>query len=73
MAITSEFIPLTFEFIGTVLIGLAILSVHSRMEVEHKIDRKVVKAIRQEQLLTKIGLVLISIGFIWHIVFLLKI
>ena len=56
------------EFIGTVLIGIAILRVHNRMELEHKIDRKVLKAIKREQWFTKLGLILISLGFIINII-----
>jgi len=59
-----EVIPLTLDFLGTLLIGLAVLKVHARIRVEHKIDRRVRKIIRKERTITIIGLILILIGFI---------
>jgi len=63
-----EVIPLTLEFIGTLLIGLAVLKVHARIRVEHKIDRRVRKIIKKERTITILGLILITLGFILHFV-----
>ncbi|MCH7568697.1 MAG: hypothetical protein IIA87_04725 [Nanoarchaeota archaeon] len=57
-------LALTSEFIGTLLIGIAVLRVHMRVRKEHGIDDRVLKAIKREQWLTKLGLLLIIIGFI---------
>ena len=62
-----ELFPITIEFFGTMLIGISILRVHSRLETEHKIDKKVIRAIRREQWLTKVGLILIAFGFLLDI------
>ena len=59
---------LALEFIGTMLIGIAVLRVHMRLGTEHKIDDRVFKAIRREQWLTKLGLVLITLGFILNFI-----
>ncbi|NCN99303.1 hypothetical protein COU62_02175 [Candidatus Pacearchaeota archaeon CG10_big_fil_rev_8_21_14_0_10_35_219] len=62
----NEVIPTTLEFLGTFLIGIAVLRVHIKLGKEHKIDKKVLKAIRREEILTLIGLILITISFILH-------
>ena len=62
-----ELFPITIEFLGTMLIGISILRVHSRLETEQKIDKKVIRAIRREQWLTKVGLILIAFGFLLDI------
>ena len=47
-----EVIPLTLEFLGTLLIGLVVLKVHARIRVEHKIDKRVRKIIKKERTIT---------------------
>ena len=59
---------LTLEFVGTMLIGIAVLRVHMRLRKEHRIDKKVLKTIKREQRLTKLGLILITLGFIINFV-----
>lgn len=61
-------IPLTLEFLGTLLIGLAVLKVHARIRVEHKIDKSVRKIIKKERTITILGLILITLGFILNFV-----
>jgi hypothetical protein len=61
-------LALTSEFIGTLLIGIAVLRVHTRVEREHRIDKRVLKAIHKERWLTKIGLLFIIIGFVLNFV-----
>jgi hypothetical protein len=57
-------LALTLEFIGTLMIGLAVLRVHRKVRKEHRIDIKVLKLIGKEETLTKIGLILITLGFL---------
>ena len=59
---------ITFEFLGTLLIGVAVLRVHMRVRKEHRIDKKVLKSIRREQWLTQTGLLLIILGFVLNFV-----
>jgi len=64
----EPFIPLTLEFLGTLLIGVAVLRVHMKMRKEHKIDDKVMRAIRREKYITIIGLILITLGYILNFI-----
>ena len=63
-----QILALTLEFIGTVLIGIAVLRVHMKIRHEHKIDKKVLRSIKKERRLTIGGLILITIGFILNFV-----
>jgi hypothetical protein len=64
----STVIPLTLDFLGTLLIGYAVLKVHSRIGKEHKIDKHVWQTIKKERTITYIGLILIVLGFIFNFV-----
>lgn len=57
-------IGLTFEMLGSILIGIAVLLVHRRIMKEHKIDRKVIQEIKEEQLLAGVGIAFIVIGYV---------
>lgn len=59
-----NFLPITLEFIGTMLIGLAVLRVHTKLGKEHKIDKKVLRSIKREHVWTVTGMILITLGFI---------
>lgn len=61
-------IALTSEFIGTILIGIAVLRVHMHVRKEHKIDDKVIRSIKRERKLTTLGLILITFGFVLHFI-----
>jgi hypothetical protein len=61
-------LALTSEFLGTLLIGLAVLKVHARIRVEHKIDRRVRRIIKKERTITLLGLILITLGFILNFI-----
>lgn len=60
-------IALTFDFIGKILIGFAVLLVHFRVTKEKKIDITVLKAMRTEKVLALIGIVLLTAGYILHL------
>lgn len=62
-----EAIGFTFDFVGTVLLAVSLFRVHSRVMHEHKIDRKVIREIRKEQIMIIIGLALIVIGYVLQI------
>jgi uncharacterized membrane protein YidH (DUF202 family) len=63
-----EVIPLTLNFVGTLLIGFAVLKVHAKMRSEEKIDKHVRKTIRKERTITIIGLILIVLGYILYFI-----
>ncbi len=55
------------EFIGTMMIGLAVLKVHARVGRDHRIDAPVIHLIMREQKMTVVGMTLIAIGFVLHL------
>ncbi|MAF80145.1 hypothetical protein CL629_03650 [bacterium] len=55
------------EVVGTLLIGFAALRVHHRVLNEHKIGKRVFRAMKREQRLGILGMVLIVAGFILEI------
>lgn len=56
----------TFDVIGKVLIGVAVLLVHGHIMKEHKIDKMVLRAMRREKILVFVGIILIVIGYFFH-------
>ncbi len=58
----------TFDVVGKILIGIAVLLVHNHVIKEHKIDKEVLKHMRHEQLVGVIGILLIIIGYVFHII-----
>ena len=64
----AEVIPLSLEFVGTILIGVAVLRVHMKVRKEQKIDKKVLRSIKRERYLTLAGMTLITLGFILNFV-----
>ena len=59
-----ELLGHTLEFSGTLIIAYTVLSVHSKVRKEHKIDEAVFKQMRSEQFLGVIGIGLIVVGFL---------
>jgi uncharacterized membrane protein YidH (DUF202 family) len=57
----------TLTLIGDVLIGIAVLRVHTKLTKEHKIDKKIFKQIHQEKIITYIGIFLLILGYILNI------
>lgn len=50
--------------IGELLIGYSILRVHSSLQTEKHIDKKVIDEVKKEKLWTMAGMALIAVGFI---------
>ena len=59
-----EIFSITLDTLGTVFIAYSALSVHYRVLKEHKIDEKVFIAMRREQVLGVLGVLMIIAGFI---------
>ena len=59
----------TLDALGTVLIGVAALSVHRRVLSDAKISRKVVTAMRLEQFIGVAGICMIIASFLVKIIF----
>lgn len=59
----------TLGFLGKIILGVAVLRVHSGILHEHKIDGAVLRVMRREQYITFLGLALIIVGYILELVF----
>lgn len=57
----------TFDVLGKILIGLAVLFVHGHILKEHKINKDVLKQMKHEKLLVILGIISILIGYVFHI------
>lgn len=49
--------------VGELIIGYSILRVHTSLETEKHVDKKVLTEVRKEKIWTLIGMTLIIIGF----------
>lgn len=58
-----EFIGFTIEVIGKLMIAFTAIMVHHRFRKEHKIDARVFKSMRREQVIGILGMVFIIIGY----------
>lgn len=59
-----EFIGFTLDVIGKIMVAYTAIKVHYRFLKEHKIDRKVFTAMKNEQVIGVLGIVLIIIGYL---------
>ena len=62
--ITNTFIALTLTMVGTIFIAYAALRVHHRVLGEHKIDQRVLKTMRIEQVVGWAGVFMVIAGYI---------
>lgn len=58
-----EFIGDTLTVAGEIIIAYMILVVHERVREEHKVDDAVFRAIKKEQSIVALGIVLIVVGY----------
>lgn len=58
----------TFDVLGKILVGTAVLLVHRHVMKEHKIDKDVLREMKIEQLLGIFGIILIIIGYLIHVI-----
>ena len=63
----GDIIGFTLTTIGEILLGVTILIIHWHILKEHKIDEKVLKQMRQEQVLGVLAVTFIMIGFLLQI------
>lgn len=60
---------ITLGTIGKLVLGIAVLRVHVYILKEHRIDNVVLGALKREQVVTTIGLILIVLGYIAEVAF----
>lgn len=59
-----EFIGFTLDIIGKVMVAFTAIMVHHRFLQEYKIDKKVFRSMRREQVIGVIGIILIIAGYV---------
>jgi hypothetical protein len=59
-----ELIGFIIDTLGKILVAFTAIRVHGRFWKEHKIDAKVFREMRTEQVLGMLGIAMIVIGFI---------
>jgi len=64
-----EFIGFTLDVLGKVMVAFTAIMVHYRFRKEHKIDEKVFRSMRREQLLGIVGIFFIILGFLLQVPF----
>ena len=64
-----EFVGFTLDVVGKVMVAFTAIMVHYRFRKEHKIDERVFRSMRREQLLGIIGILLIILGFLLQVPF----
>ncbi|MBI2552760.1 hypothetical protein HYW17_05680 [Candidatus Uhrbacteria bacterium] len=57
----------TLDIIGKIMVAYTALSVHRRVQVEHKIDRTVFRAMKREQHAGVAGIVFMVFGYLLHV------
>jgi len=58
-----SFIGYTLDVIGKIMVAFTAVMVHHRFLMEHKVDKKVLKEMRREQLIGIFGIVLMVVGY----------
>jgi len=64
-----EILAATLDTAGVIFIAFAALRVHHRVLYEHKMDEKVFKAMKKEQLVGVVGALLIIAGYLVKLFF----
>lgn len=63
----TEFIALTLDIIGKVMIAYTALAVHARVRKEHKIDTAVFKIMKWENTVGVVGIIFMIAGYLIRI------
>lgn len=67
--ITPELVGLTFSTAGEILLAVTVLTVHSKLSQEHKVDKFVINEITFERAIGLMAIVLIITGYLLQINF----
>ncbi len=63
------YVGLTLGTVGKLILGYAVLRVHSFILKEHKIDGVVLRAMRGERYITLVGIICILLGYVLEMYF----
>lgn len=61
---STEFVALTLDIIGKVMIAYTALAVHARVRKEHKIDTAVFKIMEWENTIGIAGIIFMIVGYL---------
>lgn len=59
-----EFVGFTLDVVGKIMIAYTALAVHHRFRKEHKIDERVFRSMKREQVIGIAGITLIILGYL---------
>ena len=62
-----EFVGFSIDVVGKVMVAFTAIMVHHRFRKEHKIDERVFRSMKREQLLGIIGIFFIILGFLLQV------
>ena len=62
-----EFIGFILDVVGKVMVAFTAIMVHRRFRKEHKVDERIFRAMRREQLFGIIGITFIILGFLLQV------
>lgn len=62
-----EIFAFTLDLIGKLLISFTAIMVHHRVQLEHKIDKKVYAEMKKEKALALVGIGFMVSGYLVHI------
>lgn len=60
----AEFIGSTLDVIGKIMVAYTAIAVHRRVWKERRIDGKVFREMRREQIIGALGIILIMVGYL---------
>jgi len=58
-----ELIGFTLDILGKIMVAFTALMVHHRFRKEHKVDERVFRSMRREQVIAILGIFLMVAGF----------
>jgi peptidoglycan biosynthesis protein MviN/MurJ (putative lipid II flippase) len=61
--INIELIGFMLEIVGELMLALTFIMVHHRFRIEHKVDERVFRAMKREQMIGFIGVICIVVSF----------
>lgn len=64
---SAEFIGFTLDVIGKIMVAFTAIAVHRRVWKEHRIDGRVFREMRKEQVIGVLGIALIIAGYLLQI------
>lgn len=58
----------TFTLVGEIMIAFMVLWVHHKLETDKRVDKYVLRSLKQEWALALVGIILLIVGYILEII-----